>query len=177
MRAFLPADTVYLLHFCLKDMTMTMKANESPSITVAQSAYSCSTVSAYHFFLSCRCLSLSTCHPYYHQKRTVHSWTGSTDMQSKEWAPACKSATSRVKVEILPGGAGTLLQRVPSAAESLHHLRPHMKPCSKCVTHAEIFLFGKEHFLSFSRRETLRIGSRGSNLAAFLLHRGPCGTV
>ena len=83
VRAFLPADTVYLLHVCLKDITMTMKANESPSITVAQSAYSCSNVSAYHFFLSCRCLSLSTCHPYYHQKRTVHSWTGSRHAEQR----------------------------------------------------------------------------------------------
>jgi hypothetical protein len=163
VRAFLPADTVYLLHVCLKDITMTMKANESPSITVAQSAYSCSNVSAYHFFLSCRCLSLSTCHPYYHQKRTVHSWTGSTDMQSKEWAPACKSATARVKVEILPGGAGTLLQRVPSAAESLHHWHRHTKPCSKCVTHARIF-FSPSRTLSlsfFPEKREKQIGGMG----------------
>jgi hypothetical protein len=60
VRAFLPADTAI-------SVSMTMKANESPSITVAQSVHSCSNVSAYHFFLFCRCLCLSTCHPSYHR--------------------------------------------------------------------------------------------------------------
>ncbi len=70
VRAFLPADTVYLLHFCLNDN----ESKWSPSITVAQSAHSCSNVSAYHFFLFCRCLCLSTSYHRTEMNRALLDW-------------------------------------------------------------------------------------------------------